>query len=632
MKLRDYQQDAVNAAIAHMKKSTEPSLLELATGAGKSLIVAAIAQWVHEFGKKKVLCLQPSKELTEQNYSKYIATGNKASIFSASTGSKCTRYPVVYATPQSVANSISRFGDAFGAIIIDEAHEITPTIKEIIAHIQSKNDRVRVIGMTATPYRMNSGYIYGYDETDNKKIVMGDDKAVNPYFHNLIYRITTRELIDMGFLTNAHADPTISEHQYHSEGLKLNNRGQFNAKDIESVFEGQGRLTASIVADVVAHSHDRRGVMLFAATVQHAKEILDSLPPHNSRMIGGEVNMKKAERETLINDFKQQRFKYIVSVGTLTTGFDAPHVDVVAVLRATESASLFQQIIGRGLRLYDNKADCLVLDYANNIERHGLQKDLFTPDIKAYKKKESAVLSVDCPLCGIANEFSARPNTDNLKIDKDGYFLDLAGNRISLGDGVYLPAHFGRRCNGYFISRMGKAERCEYRWASKECPECGHENDIAARYCENDKCKAELVNPNDKLNSTFATVYADPHALRTERVIDFRPKKSVSKAGNDVLIIDIVTDKNSFRVWYNYNPESKIIMNKWSRLLKSTIPAADRIDYDPTDANFSPIYFYMRRCLKPKTISYRKQRDTDFYDVVDYNRQVTQDLFKSAKA
>ena len=139
------------------------------------------------------------------------------------------------------------------------------------------------------------------------------------------------------------------------------------------------------------------------------------------------------------------------------------------------------------------------------------------------------MLSVDCPLCGIANEFSARPNTDNLKIDKDGYFLDLAGNRISLGYGVYLPAHFGRRCNGYFISRMGKAERCEYRWASKECPECGHENDIAARYCENDKCKAELVNPNDKLNSTFATVYADPHALRTERVIDFRPKNQLAK-------------------------------------------------------------------------------------------------------
>ena len=92
--------------------------------------------------------------------------------------------------------------------------------------------------------------------------------------------------------------------------------------------------------------------MLFAPTVQHAKEILDSLPPDNSRMIGGEVNMAKVEREKLINDFKQQRFKYIVSVGTLTTGFDAPHVDTIAVLRATESASLFSTDNRTGLRLH----------------------------------------------------------------------------------------------------------------------------------------------------------------------------------------------------------------------------------------------------------------------------------------
>ena len=91
----------------------------------------------------------------------------------------------------------------------------------------------------------------------------------------------------------------------------------------------------------------------------------------------------------LINDFKAQKFKYIVSVGTLTTGFDSPHVDTIAVLRATESASLFQQIIGRGLRLCDGKSDCLVLDYASNIERHELEGDLFTPKITAYRAKES---------------------------------------------------------------------------------------------------------------------------------------------------------------------------------------------------------------------------------------------------
>jgi DNA repair protein RadD len=133
--------------------------LYLSTGAGKSHIAAAIAKWITENTNKKVLVLQPSKELTEQNYSKWIATGEKASIFSASAGAKCTRHAVVYATPKTVLNSIERFGDMFGCVIVDECHQITPTIKDIISKIKAKNPMLRVIGMTATPYRMNTGYI-----------------------------------------------------------------------------------------------------------------------------------------------------------------------------------------------------------------------------------------------------------------------------------------------------------------------------------------------------------------------------------------------------------------------------------------------------------------------------------------
>jgi len=102
MKLRPYQQSAVDAATQWMKKCIMPGLLELATGAGKSYICAAIADWVHQTSGKRVLCLQPSKELTQQNHEKYLLTGNQASIFSAAAGSKCMRYPVVYATPGTV--------------------------------------------------------------------------------------------------------------------------------------------------------------------------------------------------------------------------------------------------------------------------------------------------------------------------------------------------------------------------------------------------------------------------------------------------------------------------------------------------------------------------------------------------
>ena len=284
--LRPYQSEAFDSATAWMRRSTMPGLIEAATGSGKSHIVAAIAAWVYENTGKRVLCLQPSKELTEQNHEKYLATGNPASIFSASAGGRCMRHPVVYGTPGTVKNALSRFGDQFGAVIIDEAHGITPTIKMIVGSMQQKNPKLRVLGLTATPYRTQSGFIYQYD-TDGGFV--DESQARDPYFNSLLYRITTRQLIDMGYLTPAHADPDHAA-SYEGATLQLNGRGQFDAADLERVFEGRGRLTAEIVADIVLHAQGRKGVMIFAATVQHAKEIMESLPPDNSRMLGGEGN------------------------------------------------------------------------------------------------------------------------------------------------------------------------------------------------------------------------------------------------------------------------------------------------------------------------------------------------------
>jgi len=617
MQLRPYQQDAVDSAIAWMRKSTEPALLALATGAGKSQIAAAIAFWITQKTGKKVLVLQPSKELTSQNFEKYLATGEKASIFSASANSKCTRHNVVYATPKTVLNSISRFGDAFACVIVDEAHMTTPTIKQIIAHIASKNPMLRVIGMTATPYRMGTGYIYQYDATGEKVGKLDTDETIDAYYHSLLYKINTRTLIDMGFLTPAHTDTTALH--YDTDNLTINKMGNFDAKQIEQAFEGQGRLTSQIVADVVQHSQGRKGVMLFASTVKHAQEILDSLPPDNSRMIGGDVNMAKAEREKLINDFKQQRFKYIVSVGTLTTGFDAPHVDLVAILRATESASLFQQIIGRGLRLCDGKEDCLVLDYAENIERHDLKDDIFSPKITTSKAKSSGSIDSECEWCKFTNQFAARPNVDKLDIDKQGFFLDLAGNRILTEDNQLFAAHFGRRCNGFVKSVLerGKLDRCEFRYASKTCEECSHENDIAARYCES--CKAEIVDPNDSLTAQFDTVKRDPYALCTEEVRFFSVKKGKSKAGNDMLICEYSTDNSNFREYYTANSDSKRVIRKWTDINVAIFSGTKGTNYCATVDDFIKQYTNEM----PDTVTYRKNKETGYYDVYGHNKPIS---------
>ena len=617
MNLRPYQQDAVEAAIAWMKKSIEPALLELATGAGKSWIAAAIANWISTNTGKKVLVLQPSRELTEQNHEKYLATGEKASIFSASAGAKCTRHNVVYGTPKTVLNSISRFGDAFGCVIVDEAHMITPTIKEIISKIRQRNNKLRVIGMTATPYRMNTGYIYLRNEQTHK--INSEDNAINPYFASLLYAIKTRELIDMGFLTDAHTDATSAN--YDADKLTLNKMGQFDSSQVSAVFENQDRLTASIVQDVIDKSYDRKGVMLFASTVRHAQEIMQSLPSHNAMMLGGDINMDKRTREKLISDFKAQKFKYIVSVGTLTTGFDAPHVDTIAVLRATESASLFQQIIGRGLRLYDNKADCLVLDYAGNVKRHELEIDLFEPNISATKTKTTEKIEVGCPYCHYINEFAARPNPDELGVSKDSYFLDLAGNKLLIGYSendtpIYMPAHFGRRCNGFSIVKaIGTIERCEYRWAFKECENCGHENDIAARYCEKKECKHELVDPNEKLSIEHAQAKRNPYDFSTEKVLFFVAKRKKSKAGNDMIQCDYTTPITNFRAFYLCNFDNRLIKSKWIELNNALFGYVEPcVSIDE----------FMQKLTnqKPDTVTYKKNKTTGYIDVYSHNNPI----------
>ena len=348
MQARDYQQAAVNAAIEWMIKCLDPAVLDLATGAGKSFIIALIANWLEKNTGKKTLVLAPSKELVEQDREKYLSTGYPASVYCASID-KCLKHNVVFGTPQTVGNSIEKFGSNFACVIIDEGDGVTPTVKNIIHELRKRNEKLRVLGLTATPYRLNTGYIYQYDQTQGGK-AMHESECRDPFYHSLLYRVDAHQLIERGYLTPPHAEIDHAE-GYDTAGLELNSRGQFDAKQVEQTFEGKGRLTSFIVADIVAKSHNRNGVLIFAATVQHALEIMESLPPDNSEIITGSTS--KSDRETIISRFKARRFKYLVNVAVLTVGFDAPHVDVVAILRATESVRLLQQIIGRGLRLVD---------------------------------------------------------------------------------------------------------------------------------------------------------------------------------------------------------------------------------------------------------------------------------------
>lgn len=536
--LRPYQQAAFDAAISWIKKSVEPVVVEAATGAGKSHIIASIAHWVETNVKKKVLVIQPSKELVEQNHAKYLMTGNPASIFCASI-KKQLKHTVTFGTPKTIANSIGSFGE-IALVIIDECDCITPTVQNIIKSLRTKNDKLRVIGLTATPYRTQSGYIYQYG-LDGE--VISTFETRDPYYHKLIYRITARELIAAGYLTHPTTDATYNDN-YDTSGLHLNKMGNYDAAEVEKTFVGRGRKTSKIVEDIVKKCRNRKGVMIFAASRNHAAEIMESLPK-SARSIDGTT--KKKEREESIRAFKNQEFKYIVSIGTLTTGFDAPHVDAIAILRLTESARLLQQIIGRGLRLHPGKEDALTLDYARNFERHFPDGDIFNPEIKAKKLSEGFEVQASCAACGFDNIFGGRPNPDGFDVDKEGYFLDLRGQRITVDEGKPLPAHFGRRCMGFTLIK-GVVQQCNQRWSFKGCPECNAENDIAARNCI--KCKAELVDPNEKLKLEYAKLKKDPYTPTEDLVLGWLVKAHTSAKGNLTLKIIWQTECRKTTVYY----------------------------------------------------------------------------------
>lgn len=553
MTLRPYQQEAHDAAIDWMRNSIDPALLDLATGAGKSHVIAEIARTIHDKTVKRVLCLAPSAELVTQNRAKYLDEGYKASVFSASAGGKDLRHPVVFGSPLTVKNRISAFqrqGSAgYALVIVDECHGITPTLRSIIEAMREANPNLRVLGLTATPYRLGDGYIFR-QWPDGK--INSDDTSRDPYFMKCLVRIDARFLIGQGYLTPP-VIGAIGADGYDTSQLVPNRMGKFDAAAIDQAYHGHGRKTGAIVADVVSKARDRKGVMFFAATVKHAEEIMASLPPELSQIVTGDT--PKRERETILRRFKAQQIKYLVNVSVLTTGFDAPHVDLIAILRKTESVGLLQQIIGRGLRLDDGKTDCLVLDYTTNLDDHCPDGDLFAPAIKAGRKGDGEGGSVKaiCPDCSHENEFSA--NVQYLEYERDdaGYILDLTGQQVMTEYGP-IPAHHGRRCVNYLqTGPQGQYERCGYRWTSKECPECWHPNDIAARYCS--QCKAEIVDPNEKLVMEFKALKRDPHKMQTDKVISMTCKDGVSQSGNKTIRIEWVTPYRQFTTWVM--PEGK---------------------------------------------------------------------------
>ncbi|RBW66621.1 ATP-dependent helicase [Vibrionales bacterium C3R12] len=463
--LRPYQADSVKAVIHYFRKHSSPAVLVLPTGAGKSLVIAELAR----LAKGRVLVMAHVKELVEQNHAKYEGYDLKGAIFSAGLGRKETDQQVVFASVQSVVRNLDAFANQFSLLVIDECHRVpdekTSSYQKVISHLREINPGIKVLGLTATPYRLGMGWLYQYH-------TRGQVRSEEPrFFRDCIFELPIRYLLDEGFLTPARMidAPVLS---YDFSKLKPANTGRYKEAELDMVIEQSKRATPQIVDQIIQLAQDKQGIMVFAATVRHAQEILGLLPTGESAIVIGDT--PTLERDQIINDFKNRHIKFLVNVSVLTTGFDAPHVDLIAILRPTESISLYQQIVGRGLRLSEGKTECLVLDYAGN------SYDLYQPEVGDPKPdSESEIVTIPCPACGFNNNFWG-------KLDSNGFLLE----------------HFGRRCQGYFTDEeTQEREHCGYRFRAKYCGNCGADNDIAARICH--ECDATLVDPDKKLKEAL---------------------------------------------------------------------------------------------------------------------------------
>ena len=462
--LRDYQREAVEATLQHFRQLDDSACIVLPTGSGKSLIIGELAR----LARGRVLVLAHVKELCEQNYEKHCALGGQAGLFAAGLGKKESEQRVTFGSVQSVARNLAAFDESYSLLIIDECHRVNERedsqYGQIIQALRRDNPRLRILGLTATPYRLQLGWIY---EQHIKGVVRSE--ASRP-FRRCIYEVTLKRLIDDGYLTPpTFVDAPIA--QYDFSALRPNASGNYGEKEVNALLVRHPRVTQAIIEQVVELAETRQGVMVFAATVEHAKEIASYLPNGSYGIVLGETSTE--ERDEQIAAFRAKKTKYLVNVAVLTTGFDAPHVDLIAVLRPTESVSLFQQIAGRGLRLSEGKKDCLLIDYAGN----GIS--LFHPEVGDKRPNAlTAPVSVPCPLCGFSNTFWGTTDAEGRVVE-----------------------HYGRRCKALIAAEDGSSEQCSYRYRFKECSQCGAENDIAARRCM--KCARTMVDPDEQLKQAL---------------------------------------------------------------------------------------------------------------------------------
>lgn len=384
MPLRWYQSAACQAVWDFLCQRLGNPVVCLPTGSGKSLVIGQLCLDAIERWGGRVIVLAHRKELLTQNAEKIrdAAPGLDVGIYSAGLGARNTEQGVIVAGIQSVFRRAEEFGQRH-LVLIDEVHLVPHggegMYRRFLDDLRAICPHVRMAGLTATPYRLDSGPICRPDGL----------------FHRVCYSAPIRPLIAEGFLCNLTTRP--AETTVDTSGLHLRG-GEFIPGETERLFSG---VVTGACQELVAKAAGRRSVLVFCSGVAHAAQVAAEL----GRLTGEPVGVVTGEslpieRDAVLGQFKRGRLRWVCNVDVLTTGFDAPGINCIAVLRATMSPGLFAQIVGRGFRVAPEKQDCLVLDFGGNIRRHGPIDDPAYGIQDTRQKTAGDAPTKVCPNCG----------------------------------------------------------------------------------------------------------------------------------------------------------------------------------------------------------------------------------------
>lgn len=385
LQLRPYQSQAIQAIYNHFESESSNALLSIPTGCGKSIIIAefmrdAIAKWPNT----RFVVATFAKELVSQNYAelKGLWPNAPAGIISAGLNKKEYNHQIVFAGIQTAYKMAYKLQHV-DVLIVDEVQAIPRSGDGMwltfINTLMKLNPYMKIVGLSATTYRMDSGALYGND---------------GHFFTKLCYEVNVVDMIKQEYLCELVSAPTKTHLDVRGVGKR---GGDFVAGELERAVD-KDDVTKAIVSDFVVHGVMRRSWLIFASGQKHAEHIRDEVRRNgfDCHMVTSKTPTK--ERDSLLKAFKEFKIKSLVVIGIGKVGFNHPGLDMIVDMQPTESTGSHVQKLGRGLRKYPSKSNCLILDYANNLVRHGPLDKIRGSDGKKTDGTGEAPTKV-CPSC-----------------------------------------------------------------------------------------------------------------------------------------------------------------------------------------------------------------------------------------